>query len=625
MEKFTGKVILAVAMGMAMGSVMAQNAVKYSVEPLDTYPAEGGDIVSFRRLRITLDRGFGPVGYDWSADGAKVYIENEKGERTYMKNAVKKAPALVDSWQLEKFSGSTSPNVHTYKDKLYNNLFTRELGWNGGDGVFTVALPGGHVFWTFNDSFYGIADAKTRARGACSFPRNTIMLQEASSDGMPLPTEDGLMWLARFNQVSKPNANGYYKAYTHLDHPNAKNFNDDGIAQDYLYWSGDGTVGSDGKLHFLWNGVDTSTGGMVAMGTAHAIYSLEGNPGEESYLKLESVNHDFMSHNPYSYGSTLWEDEDGHIYLYSSAGNGSWLGNDPIVARTIGSNLGGAWEYYVPDNTGKFVWQSEYPTEAQVKKSGIAPGQGSFTLPWVFKKGDNYYMCAQTFPFGHEMAIMTSEHPWGPFKNKKVLIKFPNPLDELQHDPYGSKYQNLYMLNLHPALSRNGEIVISTNTDIGDKDDNGNKIDLGFLGGFARNFNNPGSCDWYRPFYYRVYGWERLFENQSILGLSDCIEFMFDDGAVFSTPGKYKFVCEEGVFGNDVFETSNCRAGVANKRFEVNFTVGDKAAGVDGVDEGEHDAPTEYYNLQGIRVEGILSPGFYIVRHGNKISKEYIK
>ncbi|MDE6403182.1 MAG: DUF5005 domain-containing protein, partial [Muribaculaceae bacterium] len=114
-------------------------------------------------------------------------------------------------------------------------------------------------------------------------------------------------------------------------------------------------------------------------------------------------------------------------------------------------------------------------------------------MPWVFEKDGVYYMCAQTFPFGHELDIMRADNPWGPFKDRKRLMSFPNPLDPLQK----GEYQNLYMLNLHPALSREGELVISTNTDCSN---------------FWDNFNSPGSADWYRPFFYRIYKWERAFE-----------------------------------------------------------------------------------------------------------------
>ena len=66
--------------------------------------------------------------------------------------------------------------VFVYKDLKYNALFTRSLGWNGGDGVFTTGLPDGNIFWSFNDSFYGVIN-ENRSRGNCSFPRNSIMVQ----------------------------------------------------------------------------------------------------------------------------------------------------------------------------------------------------------------------------------------------------------------------------------------------------------------------------------------------------------------------------------------------------------------------------------------------------------------
>ncbi len=45
----------------------------------------------------------------------------------------------------------------------------RTLGWNGGDGVLTTLLPDGHVFWSFNDSFYGVVNPENRARGDAVF------------------------------------------------------------------------------------------------------------------------------------------------------------------------------------------------------------------------------------------------------------------------------------------------------------------------------------------------------------------------------------------------------------------------------------------------------------------------
>ncbi len=83
-------------------------------------------------------------------------------------NAVNAAPAIAPEWGLAEMDGSTHKDVYTYKDKLYNDLFTRTLGWNGGDGVFTVGLPGGHVYWTFNDSLAWLMLPHVRAVHAVS-------------------------------------------------------------------------------------------------------------------------------------------------------------------------------------------------------------------------------------------------------------------------------------------------------------------------------------------------------------------------------------------------------------------------------------------------------------------------
>lgn len=600
--------ILPVAAAAALAAMADSGAVSFDVAPVKTFPADGECVAGVERVQIHLQRGFGTVGYDAAADGLRVYIEDERGHRTMLVNAREQAPLLQAEWDLEAMDGSTDERVHTYKDRLYNRLFTRTLGWNGGDGVFTVGLPGGHVFWTFNDSFYGVADADTRARGECSFPRNTIMVQKADDEGMPVTTDEALLWLAKFKQTTDSSAPGYYKAVTHLNHPEAKSYNDDGIAQDIVYWSGDGTVSADGKLKMLWTGVNTTR--LENLGTALVTYSLNGNPGDRSYLEIETADHTFLMKNPYSYGSTLWEDPDGHIYLYSSTGNGTWLGNDPIVARTVGSDLGDRWEYLVKDEAdGQMVWQSSYPTPQQVQRSGIAPGQGSFSLPWVIKKGDSYYMFAQTFPFGQEMAVMRADHPWGPFTDKKILIRFPNPLDELQHDPWGDKYRFLYMLNLHPALSRTGELVISTNTD---------PVDDG-PGAFWRNFNYPGSCDWYRPFYYRVYGWEHLFDGTP-LGATDYIEFAPADGEMRLAPGEYTFVCEQGVFGDELFETSGLSDGKANSRIEVRFTVADGAS-VEQISSDASSSPAVYHTVHGVEIPAPASGVVCLRQQSGKVEK----
>lgn len=413
------------------------------------------------------------------------------------------APQIEADWKLELMEhNNANHNVYVYKDKLYDGLFTRTLGWNGGDGVQTIALPDGNIFWSFNDSFYGRATStSTRVRQSCNFPRNSIMVQTLGNDGLPGTKSTNFVWLADWVQRTNANADRYYHARTHLRHPKGEKTDAQikagDIDQQYLYWAGDGTI-VDGQLQVLWAGVYNGTENLMQSDNrALAIYSLEGKPGDKTYLSLVSVDHNFFEKDPIGYGSTLWEDEDGHIYLYAcnqfKKNPGDLLNtSSPVVARTAIHDLRSPWEYYIADESGTFHWQSAYPTPEEVNRSAIS--SRSVSTAWVFKDEDWYYMTAQGYVFGKQIYIMRSRTPWGPFEECHQLWTMPWVLDKI-----GTRtYQNFYMPHLHQTLSRQGELVFSTNTDCAEWGD---------------NFNSKGSADFYRPYFFRVYNWKAIFDE----------------------------------------------------------------------------------------------------------------
>ena len=418
-------------------------------------------------------------------------------------------PDIKPEWDLELMPDATrSGAAVAYKDWKYNKLFTRTRGWNGGDGVLTVGLPDGSVFWTFNDSFYGRVNAADRSRGDCNFPRNSVMLQKAT-DGVLGETEDDLIWLADYVNWTDPSAERYFHCRTHLRHPEGEKTVDEILAgdidQDRVYWSGDGTI-YDGKLQMMWMG--TASKELRALGTSLATYRLDGTipegyylddipdylPKKGNYLYREKVTHQ-INDNAVSYGSTLCEADDGHTYLYGTNGYGV------LVARTATHDLYSKWQYYVrPEEGSDFVWQDEYPTKEQMERSQIMENNYQCNMPWVFKDGDYYYMTAQGPYFAREVYIYRSKTPYGPFGEKRLLFVLPGELDKLGP----TAYHWLYMVNLHPALSREGELVFTTNSDPDD---------------FWKNFNDPGSADYYRPFFYRVFNWKSLFGDETTNGI----------------------------------------------------------------------------------------------------------
>lgn len=418
-------------------------------------------------------------------------------------------PDIKPEWDLDLMPDATrSGAAVAYKDWKYNKLFTRTRGWNGGDGVLTVGLPDGSVFWTFNDSFYGRVNAADRSRGDCNFPRNSVMLQKAT-DGVLGETEDDLIWLADYVNWTDPSAERYFHSRTHLRHPDGEKTVDEILAgdidQDRVYWSGDGTI-YDGKLQMMWMG--TASKELRALGTSLATYRLDGTipegyylddipdylPKKGNYFYREKVTHQ-INDNAVSYGSTLCEADDGHTYLYGTNGYGV------LVARTATHDLYSKWQYYVrPEEGSDFVWQDEYPTAEQMERSQIMENNYACSMPWVFKDGDYYYMTAQGPYFSREVYIYRSKSPYGPFGEKRLLFVLPGQLDKLGP----TAYHWLYMVNLHPALSRAGELVFTTNSDPDD---------------FWKNFNDPGSADYYRPFFYRVFDWKSLFGDDTTSGI----------------------------------------------------------------------------------------------------------
>ena len=412
-------------------------------------------------------------------------------------------PAIDPSWNLVQMpdEGGQNPRVFVYKDKKYDALFTRTLGWNGGDGVLTTALPGGHVFWSFNDSFYGVVDGKTRARGSCSFPRNSLMIQKGATIASGQESDDDLVWLADYVQTDNPSGERYYQARTHIRHPKASlsdaEIQKGEIDQDYCYWAGDAVVYDDpahGKiLQMLWTGVEP--GSLKNIDGCLREYSLEGEPGDGQYMSVLSTDYNFKS-DGLGYGSTMFEDtEGGHIYLYTTKQVN--LVSRVLVARTETLDLGSPWSYYIRDLSGDYHWQSSVPSNEEMERSYITAESGS--MPWVFEKDGVYYMCMEAFPFGRDIYLFRSQTPYGPFTDRTLLFTLPATLDKL-----GSPYhQRWYMINLHPALSRQGELVFSTNSDPAN---------------FWDNFNRVGSADFYRPYFFRVYTWEHVYDSDDDSG-----------------------------------------------------------------------------------------------------------
>ena len=114
------------------------------------------------------------------------------------------------------------------------------------------------------------------------------------------------------------------------------------------------------------------------------------------------------------------------------------------------------------------MWQKMYPTKEERTRSTIMENNYVCSMPQIFKKGDYYYMIGQAVSYGHSVYLYRGETPYGPFTDQKILFNVPYSVDKIGNH---------------------------------DADTAGD------------NFDFPGSADFCRPYFYRVFNWESIYDE----------------------------------------------------------------------------------------------------------------
>ena len=388
-------------------------------------------------------------------------------------------PVLDASWRLSPIMnvGQNSDNVFLYRDELYNALFSRTLGWNGGDVVSSASLSGGRVLWLARDSYFGVVDAATRARLSGGTVRSSLLLQTGT---LGSPVSGDLRELNSFVQTIDPAAEGYYEGVNLVEAPSTKNYVVPALASE-----------KDGKIQVLYGCYKSSNSRRES--TCLATYSL----GADGALVEESLQPDMLT-NMIGYDNSLLRDDDGHNYIYCTFLLSGI--NGVLVARTSTYDLSSTWEYCIRSTDGDLVWTTTAPTTSSgitaneiAMRSSMLANNGACQHPQVLRRGGYYYLVGQSYQNKQDVLIWRSTTPYGPFADVKTLCVIPSRLEKKGPQTYNM----LTRVTLHNALSREGELVLSTTQT---------------APAAADNFTYPGSADYVRPYFYRVYNWEALWE-----------------------------------------------------------------------------------------------------------------
>jgi len=302
-------------------------------------------------------------------------------------------------------------------DSTFSDLFYRSgEGFTGGDGTYSIPLPDGRTAWLFGDTFIGGVDPEkgTRAVQDPIYIRNSLVVQ----DGTDLQTI--------YQRHNGKNA-------SFVIHPGA--FREEGtLAEDSVwFWPGDGYV-EDGTLRIFLSAFDRTGTGMWDFrwtGTHVASFSLPDLELQE----ITSIPYGMQA--DVHFGHALLEDAH-YIYVYG-AGKGK-----PHAARFPRGALDAPWEFFDGQE-----WTGD---ASRAMPMADMDGSEQFS---VFRLGERYVMITQMGGISDEICSFTSDTPYGPWKNRRLIYTTPVP---------GPK-ERLFTYNAlaHPQFLEEGMLLISYN------------------------------------------------------------------------------------------------------------------------------------------------------------------
>ncbi|MGH2533123.1 MAG: DUF5005 domain-containing protein [Thermomicrobiales bacterium] len=302
------------------------------------------------------------------------------------------------------------PKVQARIDHDLWALFTRSgEGWTGGDSTYSVLLPDGRVAWIFSDTFLGpVNPDRTRPRSA-PLIHNSIVVQE----GDQLTTLHGGTRGAPRSLFTPANGGAWYWAYA-------------------------GVIEGDRLRVFLLK--------FVRYGPEMFDWRWVGT--DLASLRLPDLAIESIAALPYrsgvQYGAAILEDGD-YTYVYGVEDlHAVKYGH---VARARRGALTGPWEFFAGRR-----WTSLPEGSARMLDASIG---NEFSV----LKVDRGYMLVTIDTAGEltewrEIVAYYAETPAGPWSGRTVLYTTPEPDRE-----------NLFVYNAqaHPALSKEGELLITYN------------------------------------------------------------------------------------------------------------------------------------------------------------------
>lgn len=256
------------------------------------------------------------------------------------------------------------PSVQVYTNNKYDFLFdSNSTQLIAGEITGRISNSAGHALWFVNNAVVSSPSGpKTLAN--CLVVENNMKAQTVYRGASSTPID----------LLSPPSNNSWYSI-------NAGQYYNGTIELVVSLWERTG----NGTFDFVHRGVD-----VIVLDSI-------------TYAVLNQVN---VCYSDVLFGSALLQ-TDNHVYIYGARNNGP--DKESFVARVDGSSLLHTWKFCEEGNWFENIAQAK-PIQHNVNDY--------YT---VFNHEGVYYMVTQTAAFGQEIALYSSESPFGGWKFERYL------------------------------------------------------------------------------------------------------------------------------------------------------------------------------------------------------------
>lgn len=336
----------------------------------------------------------------------------------------------------------TSIDFTVVEDTLWTALFRRDSGWFGGDGIFSIPLKSksidkgsDSVLFLFSDSVFG------------------FVMDDSLHPGWRM-THNSVAYLDGNNPI--PDKINFYSDSDDAGRPETIFIPRTSLAQEQdYYWLGDGFVNHamDDNIYFLayrMRNVNNDSWGFRQVGSTLIVLPSGDVPPFKEQKQLEiPFGGNGIDRDDISLGAGILDNTDasvapypdGYIYIYGVRGKNKEL----VVSRVLPEKIEDfdSWKFY--DGTAWKTGQEHAATLTEFVSNELS----------VTPLDDGrYVLLFQAGGMSDEIGMRLSETPYGPFGPMIHVWKCRE-----------SDHKNYYTYNAkaHPALSDNGELVVSYN------------------------------------------------------------------------------------------------------------------------------------------------------------------